>query len=525
MVGAATADAGGNFTMPYPFGTYVAAEAVCSLAPDEEADIPIVAESGDVTISTDFLWLAIRDPQVPDKPCGGRADGACPCGIGDSPSRVPDYSQVIGNDDYSQDLGGGCINLSKPNRTINEFRYQAIVRTSDPDVATYALERHELPLDTVDPRLTEQVKAALEAYRLQVASVRDSFQPDVSVFSAHTNAWLVRCYQHVVDAQRELTATPVSSWTAWPPAGRTWTRSPASSTPPRRSGWWTSIGPAPTLEQVKSGALSLKELLTTAVDAAGTSVRYELRGATGVRERPTVSLASPIDWQGAPEPDPLPTRSGQQASGLIALAQPKWKNKFLVPFRPDEGPEPASAEFAQAVSVATGHVLHYKVLFKADGYSLGDLVYSLPLAPGQKKEIVVFDASQALTGAEQQQLSQAERLAAGLLNERDIASQLGGGISEALSGRSQAHTSGVSAGGGLAAGGSMGAFSRRRGHRRRGRDGQRQLQRQPELEPRRRPVLRRAPAPGDHAERRGLPAAERVRGHHRAAGPAVRRHQ
>src|SRR5262249_42946517 len=44
----------------------------------------------------------------------------------------------------------------------------------------------------------------------------------------------------------------------------------------------------------------------------------------------------------------------------------------------------------QAVTVATGHVLHYKSEFKADGYSLGDVVYSLPLAPGQKKEIVVF---------------------------------------------------------------------------------------------------------------------------------------
>ena len=300
VVGAATADAGGNFTMPYPFGTYVAAEAVCSLAPDEEADIPIVAESGEVTISTDFLWLAIRDPQVPDKPCGGRADGACPCGIGDSPSRVPDYSQVIGNDDYSQDLGSGCINLSKPNRTINEFRYQAIVRTSDPDVATYALERHELPLDSVDPRLTEQVKATVEAYRLHVASVRDAFPPDVSVFSAHTNAWLVRCYQHVVDAQRELNAGSglVLDGLA---AGRSHMEAIAGLVEAAQAQRVVDdIGPALSLEEVKSGALSLEELLTTAVDAAGTSVRYELRGATGVRERPTVSLASPIDWQGAP---------------------------------------------------------------------------------------------------------------------------------------------------------------------------------------------------------------------------------
>ncbi|MCC5351226.1 hypothetical protein LMQ05_13365, partial [Staphylococcus aureus] len=45
----------------------------------------------------------------------------------------------------------------------------------------------------------------------------------------------------------------------------------------------------------------------------------------------------------------------------------------------------------QTISVAHGHLLHYKQQFKAAGYSLGDLLYSLPLAPGQKKNIVVVD--------------------------------------------------------------------------------------------------------------------------------------
>ena len=37
------------------------------------------------------------------------------------------------------------------------------------------------------------------------------------------------------------------------------------------------------------------------------------------------------------------------------------------------------------MTVSTGHVLHYKSEFRADGYSLGGLLYSLALAPGQKK--------------------------------------------------------------------------------------------------------------------------------------------
>jgi hypothetical protein len=124
-------------------------------------------------------------------------------------------------------------------------------------------------------------------------------------------------------------------------------------------------------------------------------------------------------------------------------------SQVITPYQLEATPQQppgASAEFAQAVSVATGHILHYKVLFKADGYSLGDLVYSLPLAPGQKKEIVVFDASQTLVGAESQQLSQSERLAMGLVDERDITSRLAGSMAESLRGSSTANTSGISAG-------------------------------------------------------------------------------
>ena len=39
----------------------------------------------------------------------------------------------------------------------------------------------------------------------------------------------------------------------------------------------------------------------------------------------------------------------------------------------------------QAAEVSHGHLLHFKQQWYANGYSLGDLLYSLPLAPGQKK--------------------------------------------------------------------------------------------------------------------------------------------
>lgn len=110
--------------------------------------------------------------------------------------------------------------------------------------------------------------------------------------------------------------------------------------------------------------------------------------------------------------------------------------------------------FYQAVNVAHGHLLHYKSVLKADGYSLGDLLYSLPLAPGQKKEIVVYDYKRSLQGSETQQLTQREGLTASLVDDRTIINDLSGAINQSLQGQSTASTGGVSAG--LGVGGALG---------------------------------------------------------------------
>jgi len=139
---------------------------------------------------------------------------------------------------------------------------------------------------------------------------------------------------------------------------------------------------------------------------------FQLTGGERIIERAPVNLSNPIRWQDAPD-------GGDNVS------------------------------FYQAVTVATGHILFYKSVFKADGYSMGDLVYSLPLAPGQKKQIVSYDVANTLEASEDQRRSQGERLSAELLDDRFITDKLGGGINETLSGRSTAHTSGFSAGLGL----------------------------------------------------------------------------
>jgi hypothetical protein len=64
----------------------------------------------------------------------------------------------------------------------------------------------------------------------------------------------------------------------------------------------------------------------------------------------------------------------------------------------------------EAVTIAHGHLLNFKQEWYSDGYSLGDLLYSLPLAPGQKKQIVVFDWDRKDSAANTQQLDYQESL-------------------------------------------------------------------------------------------------------------------
>lgn len=290
VVAAGSTDASGNFSMPYPYGEYVAAQAIVSLSSETPADIPIRRDGNkNETIADDFLYLLVSPKKCPHD----ENTEDCDCNAPKKAPRLPDYEDLIESDEYTQDIGGSCVNLSTPNRTLSEHSYRGIVRISDPEVANYTLVKN------------------------------------------------------------------------------------------------------------KDGS-------------------FDLVGSDSTISRSAISLVNPIRWQDAPD---------------------SHENLSLY----------------QAVTVATGHVLHYKAVFKADGYSLGDLLYSLPLAPGQKKQIVVIDAAHQLQGAETQSIIQGESIASSLLNERNIIDQISGNINETMSGNSSSNTGGISAG--LGAAGSVGFLS------------------------------------------------------------------
>ena len=103
----------------------------------------------------------------------------------------------------------------------------------------------------------------------------------------------------------------------------------------------------------------------------------------------------------------------------------------------------------QATSLAHGHLLHFKQEWISDGYSLGDLVYSLPLAPGQKKQIVVLDWEARAAATRTEALDYRESLANNLSRDRDVNEIVRGALDESTRGGSVARTSSFGAGLGI----------------------------------------------------------------------------
>lgn len=100
----------------------------------------------------------------------------------------------------------------------------------------------------------------------------------------------------------------------------------------------------------------------------------------------------------------------------------------------------------QAIEVSHGHLLHFKQEWFSDGYSIGDLLYSLPLAPGQKKQIVVFDWDRRESASQTQQLDYQDQLYGSLSRDRDVNEVMRSTLKERTEGESHSDTSGWGAG-------------------------------------------------------------------------------
>jgi hypothetical protein len=275
---------------------------------------------------------------------------ACGCDDTAAPPRQPDTEDLVRNAAaYSQDIGPNCVNFTTPNRTLEEFVYSLVVRTTDPLIKGTTLS-------DLERRPPPGV-----AYRRNAADV----------------------------VMHSPTPSPVS---------------------------------APQLHPAMTTSLPLAK---TGLDLSGLR-REELIAGPRVQ---AIATAHPL----VASPNQFKTVAGR--GELTADNSVDWD---------------ATPTFYQASTIAHGHVLYYKQVWKADGYSLGDLVYSLPLAPGQKKQIVVFDWDRTEYGRRDEASHEDEALNSYLSHNRDVLDITQGRVAEQLRGGSQSNVEGSA--GGIGAG-------------------------------------------------------------------------
>ena len=277
------------------------------------------------------------------------------CDCAPIPPRAPDEQDLVANPQaYSQDLGGGCVKLTMPNRVLEEYSYFTVVRTTEPDVR---------PMNTEPPaRLPTPVLGSVIALAADKRALeRVDSVPDGNPVPRSGAAQILAS----LDTKRakELLAAPLAI--------------------DQQSVFAAAV---------KAEAVDLHRLIDV---LGGRPTRTELDGHHS------------IDW------DATPT-------------------------------------VYEATSVALGHVLHFRQVWRADGYSLGDLLYSLPLAPGQKRLVSMVDWTRRTTAQRTEALEYEEQMEALVQRDRDISEIVGSHLDEQIDAGSSSST--TAGGGGIGAG-------------------------------------------------------------------------
>ncbi len=321
----ATTDGHGNFGADRPKERFAEVAATVSATrnanPDNALPIDLVEQSDEspVGLLPTFVYLVVT--LEPD------ASGDKDCACERATPRLPDPEDLVQNSDvYSQDIGLNCVNFTTPNRTLEEFAYTLVVRTTDPEIKGTTLT-------DLDRRVTKERKR--RDRDIVAAGDRRRIAADV------LNAQLIGRARETFADITELTQ------------------------------WKTVAG------------------------------------------RGELNADNSVDWDGSPT-------------------------------------------FYQATTIAHGHILHFKQVWKADGYSLGDLLYSLPLAPGQKKQIVIFDWDRTEYGRRDEDKHEDEALSSYLGHTRDVLDITRGTLDEHVRGGSQSRTSGSAGGVGAGVGALIG---------------------------------------------------------------------
>jgi hypothetical protein len=396
---------GGYFSAPWPSAQFVAAFAVIS------GGDPISVSLENNHLPRRLILVAESTPQA------GVDKAGCDCRA--EPPRAPDQIDLASNpQSFSTDIQR-CVNLTVPNRTVEEVSYQAVVRTTQPELK-----------GTMPPRETS-VPESFITRLVQLAQQRPTElgvgAPSGAIVQvlppATTPAALPGPIAGEEDKQKQKFSSAVMA------SVRTFT--PGISL---ENGTATTAYPSNELaEKILEARVQTNQPLKLE-----TSVLTELaREPGGITSRRLLEAEHTSIVRNFRNTVALMDAPGTARFDLDDQRQLDWD---------------ANPDAYQATTIAHGHLLTLKQVWRADGYSLGDLLYSLPLAPGQQKLISTLDWSRTEISTRRAQRQATEDLAADLSHDRDVNDIIRSSLSEHLDANSEASVKA----GGFALGGFIG---------------------------------------------------------------------
>ncbi|MFB3788901.1 MAG: hypothetical protein ACE15F_21280 [bacterium] len=423
VVAVARTDGRGYFSAEYPLGHFKEAQGEV----DGGGPTPVPLNDDGGFPERVVLGMELAGDESPEKE-------KCPCEV--EVPRDPDAEDLVNaSGTFSADTGAGhCVDITKPNRVLEEFDYYTVVRTTEPDIRDLTIsDPPKISVRDVirilDPKIYTHLLRTQPAEALLSTRPAAAPQAELSTSAALTRTAAYRREPEIIDPADPETLAAHALVTMKPELehlseviGLTSLRVAAK---PSRD---PSPAPRPEEDGIDLDAVRLDAELvkTLARDPDGFSLTRLAQAEIATRKNDLIRLL-----------DLMRRRGG--------------RNRLTCSNPVDWDDEPT---IYQACTIAHGHILHFKQQWCADGYSFGDLLYSLPLAPCQKKQIAVIDWDRRESAARLESLEEQEQLSAFLSRDRDISEIANASVRESLSGGSEASSS--SFGGGLGIGAIIG---------------------------------------------------------------------
>lgn len=321
----------------------------------------------------------------------------CACETTDTP-RAPDHGDLLASEGvYAQDLNaGGCVKLAVPNRTLEEYSFYSLVRTTDP--VLWGMK----PKRPVRPPLSKATLGMVADISFGASALDTKLDKSTPQGRIRDKAAGAKTTDDLRLASEAYRASGLISARAWRDAAD--------------------------IDAVR------KAILERASSLSEASLREALADPDGFTP---VSLMTAERRAALEDIDALVNTVTAPSSGRQPLSgsnQVQWDG---IP------------KTSQAATIAHGHLLEFRQQWKADGYSLGDLLYSLPLAPGQKRRMVILDWDRQETGIREETRTFREDFTADLSRSRDVAEIVNSTITESIRAGSSANTWGAGGGIGL----------------------------------------------------------------------------